>query len=222
MGCSTHSVPSLSKTAMRSGSATKSGVPSLVTFSTKATMAAFGAVSFHDGRGSEPLAAIAGASPCGEHRDGRELQQKASRDVGHCPLPVCQLRVLHIMALNQTGGPGRPPVALISLLVTRLVPDRRVDLPLHGLEIEGSRVLHRRVVNCRQGQFRDFLLNADEPPELASIEVVHVAATEIIQALLADRGRPLEWILADIDHGRHVRRDLRARPALRLLDRTGT
>ena len=52
IGCSTHSVPSLSNTAMRSGSGTKSGEPSLVTFSTKATMAAFGAVSFHDGRGS--------------------------------------------------------------------------------------------------------------------------------------------------------------------------
>ena len=52
IGCSTHSVPSLSNTAMRSGSGTKSGEPSLVTFSTKATMAAFGAVSFQDGRGS--------------------------------------------------------------------------------------------------------------------------------------------------------------------------
>ncbi len=44
------------------GSATKSGVPSLVTLSTKATMAAFGPVSFHDGSGSEPLAAVAGAA----------------------------------------------------------------------------------------------------------------------------------------------------------------
>src|SRR6185503_6606415 len=37
---------------MRSGSGTKSVEPSLVTFSTKATMAFLGAVSFHDGNAS--------------------------------------------------------------------------------------------------------------------------------------------------------------------------
>ncbi len=52
IGCSTHSVPSLSKTATRCGSGTKSGVFSAVTLSTKAMMAAFGAVSFHEGSGS--------------------------------------------------------------------------------------------------------------------------------------------------------------------------
>src|SRR6266496_4842753 len=55
-GCSAHSVPSLSNVAMRSGTGTKSDEPSFVTFSTKATIAFFGAVSFHDGRGSAALA----------------------------------------------------------------------------------------------------------------------------------------------------------------------
>ena len=60
MGCSTHSVPSLSNTAMRSGSGTKSGEPCLLTFSTNSTIAAFGAVSFQDGKGSDCAIAIDG------------------------------------------------------------------------------------------------------------------------------------------------------------------
>src|SRR6185436_18927528 len=31
-----------------------------------------------------------------------------------------------------------------------------------------------------------------------------------------NRRRPLEWILTDVDHRRHVRRNFRTRPALRL------
>ena len=52
IGCSHQSVPSLSNVAMRSATGTKSGEPSLVTFSTKATIAFFGAVSFQEGSGS--------------------------------------------------------------------------------------------------------------------------------------------------------------------------
>ncbi len=44
IGCSAQSVPSLSKVAMRSLGGTKSDEPSLVTFSTKAMIAFFGAV----------------------------------------------------------------------------------------------------------------------------------------------------------------------------------
>jgi len=42
----------VAKTAIRSVGGTKSAEPSLVTFSTKAVMAFFGAVSFQDGSGS--------------------------------------------------------------------------------------------------------------------------------------------------------------------------
>ena len=45
---------------MRSGSGTKSGEPSLLTFSTKSTIAAFGAVSFQEGKGSDWASATAG------------------------------------------------------------------------------------------------------------------------------------------------------------------
>ena len=52
IGCSAQSVPSLSKTAMRSAGGTKSGPPCLVVRSTKSTSAFLDALSFHDGSGS--------------------------------------------------------------------------------------------------------------------------------------------------------------------------
>ena len=102
-------------------------------------------------------------------------------------------------------------------LLPALVPDRLVDLLLHRVQVEGGRILHRRVVDGRLGQLRHRLLDEDEPPELAGIEVVHVAAAEVVQALAADGRRPLERILADVHDRGHVGRDLWPRPALRLL-----
>ena len=49
IGCSHHSVPSVSKTAIRSAGGTKSGLPGLVTASTNPLMASRAAVGFHDG-----------------------------------------------------------------------------------------------------------------------------------------------------------------------------
>src|SRR4029079_3433398 len=59
-GCSTESAPSLSKTAMRSGTGVKSGEPAVVTRFTKSMIAALAATSFHDERGS--FGAMAGAT----------------------------------------------------------------------------------------------------------------------------------------------------------------
>lgn len=102
--------------------------------------------------------------------------------------------------------------------VARLVFDRSVDLPLYSIQIERGRILHRGIVDRRESKLGDFLLNADEPPELARKEVVHVASTLIIEALLTNRWCPLERILTDVDHGGHVSRYLAAGPALRLLE----
>jgi hypothetical protein len=55
-GFSHHSVPSLSKVAMRSGTGTKSGEPGLVTFSTKVMMDCLAGPSFHEGNGSSAFA----------------------------------------------------------------------------------------------------------------------------------------------------------------------
>ena len=52
IGCSDQSVPSLSKVAMRSPGATKSGPPSVVAAVTKSTIACLVGPSFQDGSGS--------------------------------------------------------------------------------------------------------------------------------------------------------------------------
>ncbi len=52
IGCSVHSVPSLSKVAMRSPGAMKSGPPSVVAAVTKSRIACLVGPSFHDGSGS--------------------------------------------------------------------------------------------------------------------------------------------------------------------------
>src|SRR5581483_11598744 len=54
-------------------------------------------------------------------------------------------------------------------------------------------------------------------PELARIEVLSVAEGTAVGTLPADVRRPLERILADVDDGGHVRGDLLAGPAPRLL-----
>src|SRR5436305_8283979 len=68
-------------------------------------------------------------------------------------------------------------------LLARLVLDRLLDLLFDSIQVEGSRILHRRIVNRRKGQFLDHLLNKDEPPELASKEVIHIAPAEVIEVL---------------------------------------
>ena len=52
IGCSTQSVPSWSKVAMRSSGGTKSGLDLSVVAFTKSTIACLAAPSFHDGSGS--------------------------------------------------------------------------------------------------------------------------------------------------------------------------
>src|SRR5678810_790633 len=59
IGCSAQSVPSLSNTAMRSAGGTKSGAPSLVTVTTKATMDCLAGPSFQEGSGSWARTAVA-------------------------------------------------------------------------------------------------------------------------------------------------------------------
>src|SRR5262245_5954422 len=44
-----------------------------------------------------------------------------------------------------------------SLLLTRAVLDQLLDLPLHGFEVEGGRVLHRRIVDGSERQLLDQL-----------------------------------------------------------------
>src|SRR6218665_2987073 len=75
-GCSAHSVPSLSKTAMRSGTETKSGEPALITFSTKATIAFLEGPSFHEGSAS-----------CPKHVEARLITPKQT--LAKAPMELC-------------------------------------------------------------------------------------------------------------------------------------
>ena len=79
MGCSTHSVPSWSKVAMRSSGGTKSGLDVSVVAFTKSTIACFAAPSFQEGNAS----VAEGTSREGDDAEGscrkREMQALASR-----------------------------------------------------------------------------------------------------------------------------------------------
>src|SRR5580704_8725579 len=107
--------------------------------------------------------------------------------------------------------PGRPrSLAFVAL-------HHQFDLFLDGLKVERGRLLHGWKFDERLRRRADRLLDLDEAPELARHEVVHVAAALIVERLAANRWRPFEGILAQIDDGRHVGRDFLARPAEWLL-----
>ena len=65
IGCSTHSVPSWSKVAMRASGGTKFGLDWSVVARTNARIASFAAPSFHDGSGSAVWACanVRGSAP---------------------------------------------------------------------------------------------------------------------------------------------------------------
>ncbi|MCY1304935.1 hypothetical protein D9M70_547100 [compost metagenome] len=70
-GCSLHRVPSLSNTAMRSATGTKSLPPSVVTAVTKASMALRAGPSFHDGKGSWAWARSGSTRSSANHQRNR-------------------------------------------------------------------------------------------------------------------------------------------------------
>src|SRR5262249_35045304 len=108
-------------------------------------------------------------------------------------------------------GPGQ----ILSLTWTVL--DQLVDLLLHRIEVEGRRILHRRIVDRRERQLLDKLLDQHEPPELACVEVVAVAERATVGRLAANARRALERILPNVDHAGHVGRGLLSGPAIGLL-----
>jgi hypothetical protein len=87
---------------------------------------------------------------------------------------------------EEKGGPFRPPVVLTVRLLPSLVPDGLIDLLFYRIEVERGRVLHRRKLNGRFRELRHILLNHHEAPKLARIEVVHIAAAEVVYALAAN------------------------------------
>src|SRR3989442_2877313 len=76
------------------------------------------------------------------------------------------------------------PVSVWGAAAAGLLPfavlDHLLDLLLHRIEVEGSRILHRRIINRRQRQLLDILLDQNEPPELSGEEVVAVAQSTVL------------------------------------------
>src|SRR5262249_39853165 len=119
------------------------------------------------------------------------------------------------MPLRAASCRGRRPTSGFPVgksLLTFAMPDHLLDLLLHRIKVERRRVLHRRIVDRRQRQLLDELLDQDEAPELAGKEVVDVRGSAGVERLAANTRRALERILANVDHGGHVRGGLFAGP----------
>src|SRR5262249_27427565 len=112
------------------------------------------------------------------------------------------------------GRPQGAP-ALSCTLIARMFCDRCLDLLLHRLQIEGGTFLHRWKVDGSLGKLAHLLLDVDEAPEFTRVEVVEVGWRTFKH--VRDR-QPLEGILLDVFQNWHVDRNLRPRPAFRLID----
>src|SRR5262249_29096961 len=92
----------------------------------------------------------------------------------------------------------------------------RLDLRLHGIEVEAGPLLHRRVLDRSHGQLFDFLLDEHEAPEFVLEPVEVLLGTGSGPAL--GPARALEGIEAKVGQERHVDVGLLAEPAVRLVD----
>ena len=93
IGCSVHSVPSLSNVAMRSAGGTKPGLPGCVVSVTNRTIAALVAPAFHDGSGS------AGGSPAHPARTTAATSSAAQRPATESIHPLRSRTCPSIVAL---------------------------------------------------------------------------------------------------------------------------
>src|SRR5262245_47475456 len=85
------------------------------------------------------------------------------------PSPDFIARRTPAMTLREVVAWVRGPGGHGSLAFLRL--HHGLDLLLHLIEVEGGRVLHRRIVDRRHRQLPDVLLDLDKTPELARVEV---------------------------------------------------
>ena len=85
--------------------------------------------------------------------------------------------------------------------------DRRVYFCLHGAKVEGSRGLHRQVIDGGLPELRYDLLDENKPPSFPAKEIVEPSRGTLSKV---QDGCPLEGVLTDVvDFGR---RDLGAGP----------
>ena len=102
-------------------------------------------------------------------------------------------------------------LALAYQLLAGVVPDRLIDLLLDRVEVEGCRILHRRVVDGGLREGGHPLLDEDEPPELVGIPIVVV--DRLVQASSLERVQP------KINEDGPVRLNCAAKPTVRLIEK---
>ena len=153
MGCSTHSVPSLSNVAMRSAGGTKSGPPSRVMRATKSIIARLAGPSCHDGNGSSAAdATCRHASP----RQTTSIVGKSIRRSCTISLRIIQLPENQLASLRFTdvgGGtregarPAVPTFCYVKSWGSRRACSGSGDgaMPRPATPPRGRRGVHRRI-----------------------------------------------------------------------------
>jgi len=114
--------------------------------------------------------------------------------------------------MRKAGGLIDRPSRFPGQLLPFVTFDHFVDFSLDLIEVEARWCLHRREIDRRFCELRYRLLHRDEAPELSAVEIIHVAAAEIVHGLTPNRRRSLERILTDVDDPWHVRVQLLSRP----------
>src|SRR5262249_18119354 len=133
-----------------------------------------------------------------------------------CSMPSLSSTPAPIFTDVVSGRPAEDARSLSCGLVARTsLRHRRFDLLLHRLKVERRAFLHRRKLDGSLRKLADLLLDVDEPPEFAGVEVVEEGRRTFEH--IGDR-KPLEWILLDVLKDRHVDRNLRSWPAFGLVD----
>src|SRR5262249_57456921 len=92
----------------------------------------------------------------------------------------------------------------------------RLDLRLHGLEVEARALLHRRKFDRGLRQLLDLLLDEHEAPELV-LEPVEVLLRAFLRAAVGP-ARALERVEAQVGQEWHIDLGLLAQPAVGLAD----
>ena len=87
------------------------------------------------------------------------------------------------VSLKQKKGGHRPPTLILPyshtptlVLLSLMLLRHLLNLLFHGLQVKGSRILHRRIVDRRHSQFGNCILNIYKAPEFTGIEIVHITA----------------------------------------------
>src|SRR6476661_3202844 len=217
IGCSTQSVPSLSKVATRCSTGTKKGPPCVVTRATKSRIEAFVAPSFQDGSGSRACASAeverSEADKIGSKtRDERRTRRSIAEEqvIGFMVDSFSVAELAHRNSARPPRDQSKPWRLFTHCRAGRL------DFRLHSIEVEARALLHRRKLDRRHRQLFHLLLHKHKAPEFV-FEPVEVLLRAFFRPTIRP-ARALEWIEAKIGQIGHVNLGFFAEPAFWLVD----